>query len=184
MIRGPAKMRRWRARGRPRDTVAARTLSGRKSRARRPKDDPRAVALAARRRVLGLPEDLAGHEKAATALGRLWLTGEITESLCEAGERYLEIHGEAMRALTAPVGLAVSDRAGSAGDRVSEDYVVWATRAVARYEALKAALDAAGALRIVHAVVIEDAPVPATSRPTLIEGLGVLAARLGVIACR
>jgi len=140
------------------------------------------VALAARRRILGLPEDLAAHEKAATMLGRLWLAGEITDSLCEAGERYHEAHGDAMRALTAPIGLAVSDGTGSAGDRVSEDYVVWATKAVARYEVLKAALETAGAQRIVHAVVVEDAPVPAAGRQTLVAGLGVLAAKLGVAA--
>jgi hypothetical protein len=155
-------------------------MSGRKSRARRPKEDPRAVALAARRRVLGLPEELAGHERAATVLGRLWLSGEITGSLREAGERYLEIHAEAMRALTAPIGLAVSSATGSAGDRVSEDYVVWATRAVARYRVIRAALEAAGVHRIVHAVVIEDAPIPPASRPELVKGLKVLEAMLGV----
>lgn len=179
MTRRPARLKRWRARGRPRDVSAERTASGRKSRARRPKEDPRAVALAARRRVLGLPDELAEHERATTSLGRLWLAGEITGPLFEAGERYLETHGEAMRALVAPVGLAVSDGAGAAGDRVSEDYVVWATKAVARYEALKAALEAVGAHRVVHAVVVEDAPLPAASRPVLIEGLGVLASKLG-----
>lgn len=181
MTRKPVRPRRRRTmRGRPRDDAAARTRSGRISRARRPKEDPRTVALAARRRVLGLPDDLAGHEKAATILGRLWLAGEITESLREAGERYLEIHGEAMRALNAPIGLAVSDGKGANGDRISEDYVAWATRAVARYEVLKSALEAAGALRIVHTVVVEDAPAPAASRPTLIEGLAILEAKLGI----
>ena len=138
MSRKSMRLRRSHARrGRPRDVGVSRTASGRKSRARRPPEDPRAVALAARRRVLGLSVELAGHEKAATVLGRLWLAGDIAESLRDAGERYLEIHNEAMRALKAPMGLAVSGVAGSAGDQVSEDYVAWARRAVERYEILK-----------------------------------------------
>lgn len=176
-----ARLRRQRnRRGRPRDESAARTLTGRKSRAHRPKEDPRAVALEARRRVLGLPENLASHEKAGTFLGRLWLAGAIGASLREAGERYLEIHDEAMRALKAPTGLSVSGTRGSAGDEVSEDYVAWAISAVAQYRILRAALEAAGAARIVHAVVVEDAPVPAASRPMLVTGLKILAGKLGL----
>lgn len=180
MSRRSAK-RRGATRGRPRDEMAARTPSGRKSRARRPKEDPRAVALAGRRRVLGLPEHLADHEKAATVLGRLWLAGEISDGLRDAGERYLEIYQEAMRAITAPIGLAVSDGgSGSSRERVSEDYVAWATRAVARYEVLKAALEAAGTHRLVHAVVVDDAPVTADSNSTLFKGLEILKIRLGI----
>ena len=178
MNRKSAQGRRGRH-GRPRDPGAARTISGRKSRAGRPKEDPRAVALAARCRVLGLPEELAGHEKAATVLGRLWLAGEIAGSLREAGERYLEVHAEAMRALNAPTGLAVSGTTGPAGDRVSEEYVAWATKAVARYEVVKAALEAAGTHRIVHAVVVEDSPVPPAGRSSLVKGLKILETRLG-----
>jgi len=175
MARRSVRVRRRRGkRGRPRDDTSARTALGRKSRARRPKEDPRSTVLAARRRVLGLPEDLAGHEKAVSVLGRLWLVGKISEPLREAGERFLEIHGEAMRALTAPMGLAVSGAVGSPGDRVSEDYVVWARRAVARYETLKVVLEAAGVHHIVHAVVIEDQPASAASLPALVTGLEVL----------
>lgn len=131
--------------------------------------------------MLGLPPELAGHEKAATVLGRLWLGGEITGSLREAGERYFEIHAEAMRALTAPMGLAVSSKSGLVGsDRVSEEYVTWATRAVARYRVVKAALMAAGVYQIVHAVVVEDVPVLPARRPELIKGLTLLEAKLGV----
>lgn len=180
MTRRSVRLQRRSRRGRPRDATAARTASGRKSRARRPKEDPRTVALAARSRVLGLPAELAGHEKAATVLGRLWLGGEISGSLREAGERYIEIHAEAMRALTAPMGLTVSNKTGSAGDKVSEEYVAWATRAVARYRVVKAALEADGVHRIVHAVAVEDAPVPPVSRPELIKGLRILEAKLGV----
>jgi hypothetical protein len=179
MTRKSARLRRRSRPGRPRDATAPRTMSGRKSRARRPQEDPRTVALAARCRVHGLPEELAGHEKAATVLGRLWLAGEIGGMLREAGERYLGIHAEAMRALTAPIGLAVSGTTGSAGDRVSEEYVVWATRAVARYEVVKAALEAAGTHRIVHAVVVEDASVTPASQLELVRGLKILETKLG-----
>lgn len=184
MARNSVRLRRRGKRGRPRDATAARTMSGRKSRARRPKEDPRAVALAARCRVHGLPADLAGHEKAATVLGRLWLSGTITGSLREAGERYVEIHIEAMRALTAPMGLTVSSKTGSSGDGVSEEYVAWATRAVARYRVVKAALEAAGVHRLVHAVVVEDVPVLPARRPELIKGLKVLETSLKVGAAQ
>lgn len=167
-------------RGRPRDEAAPRTASGRKSRARRPLEDPRAVALEARRRVLGLSRDIAGHEKAASVLGRLWLAGRIAEPLRAAGEAYVEIHADAMRALKAPTGLAVNGAVGTAGDAVSADYVAWAKRVVARYEKLKSGLAAAGALSIVESVAIEDRPPPAASMPALIEGLRLLAGRLGV----
>jgi hypothetical protein len=176
--------RRIGRRGRPRDDNAVRTASGRKSRARRPQEDPRAVVLAARRRHFGLPEHLASHEKAGTVLGRLWLAGDITDPSREAGERYLVIHAEAMRALKAPVGLAVSGTGGTAGDHASEEYVAWAIAAVARYEVLKVALEAGGFYRLVHAVVVEDTPVPSTSLPELVAGLAVLAVKLGTGAGR
>jgi len=184
MTRRSVRAHRCGGRGRPRDGTAVRTASGRKSRARRPKEDPRAVALAARSRVFGLPADLAGHEKAATVLGRLWLGGEITGSLREAGESYIEIHAEAMRALTAPMGLTVSSKTGSVGDQVSEEYVAWATRAVARYRVVKAALETAGVHRIVHAVAVEDLPVLPASRPELIKGLKILETKLRVGAAQ
>jgi len=176
-----ARLKRKRAkRGRPRDEDAPRTASGRKSRARRPQEDPRAVVLSARRRVLGLHRDIAGHEKAASVLGRLWLDGALAEPLREAGERYLELHGDAMRALKAPAGLAVTGGAGAAGDAVSDDYVAWAHRAIARYESLKSLLASTGALRVVVHVVVEDQPIDAAGLPTLIAGLRALAARLGI----
>lgn len=85
-----------------------------------------------------------------------------------------------MRALTAPIGLAVTDASGSAGDRISEDYVAWATGAVARYEVLKTALEAAGAQRAVHDLVVEDQTAPASSLSLLVKGLDVLKTKLGV----
>jgi hypothetical protein len=181
MSRRSARARRNRARrGRPRDVGAPRTASGRKSRARRPPEDPRAVALAARRRVLGLSAKLAGHEKAATVLGRLWLGGDVDQALCDAGERYLEIHSEAMRALKAPMGLAVSGVVGSAGDQVSKDYVAWARRAVERYSRLKNALLAVGSFAMVHRVVIEDQPLPDGGLTALTDGLKMVAQKLRV----
>lgn len=180
MAQKSARLRRQRSRrGRPLDESAPRTLSGRKSRARRPKEDPRAVVLEARRRLHGLPEDLAGHEKAGSVLGRLWLACEIDDRLLEAGERYLDIQREAMRAIKAPTGLAVSAR-GAAGDQISDDYVVWAVSAVTRYEIMRAALEAASACGVVNAVVVEDTPVDAADRPTLVAGLRALARKLGL----
>lgn len=179
MSRRATKRKRAR-RGRPRDAEATRTASGRKSRARRPREDPRTVALEARRRVFGLSSATAAHEQAATVLGRLWLAGEIGEPLRDAGERFLETRNEAMRALKAPIGLAASGVTGSAGDQVSDDYVAWARRAVSRYEALRTAIEAIGARSVVQRVVVEDQSVPAASLPILIDGLQLLAVELGV----
>lgn len=181
MTRKSARLRRQsNRRGRPRDESVARTVSGRKSRARRPKEDPRVVVFEARRRVLGLPGNLAGHEKAGTALGRLWLVGEIGDRLLEAGERYLEIHREAMRAIKAPIGLAVSNSTGTVSDQISDDYVVWAMSAASRYQVMRAALEAAGVCRVVHAVVIEDASVSAANLQRLTAGLRILARTSGL----
>jgi hypothetical protein len=138
------------------------------------------VVLAARRRHYGLSAQLASHEKASTVLGRLWLGGDVAEPLREAGERYLSIYNEAMRALKAPIGLAVSGSTGTSRDQASEAYVAWAVRAVARYEVLKSALESGGFHRLVHAVVVEDSALPAANLTTLIAGLEVLAAKLGI----
>jgi hypothetical protein len=183
-----AKLRRKRAlrakRGRPRDEGVPRTASGRKSRARQPREDPRMVVIAARQRVLGLSKEHAANEKAETALGRLWLAGSISEPMRQAGERYVEIYLNAMRALKAPMGLAVSDSGSGGGDEVTEDYVVWATKAVARYRALKVVLEdldnEASTARIVNAVTLQNTPPPDTWLPALRKGLSLLVVKLGV----
>lgn len=141
------------------------------------------VALEARQRVLGLPENLAGHEKAETVLGRLWLTKQISEAMRQGGERYHEIYLAAMRALKAPIGLAVSGQGGTGGEEITEDYVVWATKAVARYRAIKIALenlDGEGSVAaIVNRVVIENTEPPEAWLPPLRRGLALLSAKLG-----
>ena len=152
MSRRSMRLRRSNARrGRPREVGVPRTASGRKSRGA-----ATAGRSALRRPGSAAPQSSAwrrnspGTKKAATVLGRLWLAGDISEPLCDAGERYLEIHNEAMRALKAPMGLAVSGVVGSAGDQVSEDYAAWAQHAVARYETLKDVLRTVGAFSARH----------------------------------
>jgi len=142
------------------------------------------VVLEARQRVLGLPKNLAGHEKAETVLGRLWLAKHISEAMRQAGERYHEIYLAAMRALKAPIGLAVSGMGGTSGEEITEDYIVWATKAVARHRAIKVALenlDGEGSVnRIVNRVVVENTPPPDEWLLSLRQGLSLLVVKLGV----
>lgn len=137
------------------------------------------VAIEARVRHTGLPPDLASHEQAGTALGRLWLRGEITAPMREAGERYLELRNAALRAIKAPVGLTKSGDAGAGGDLVTEDYVAWAISAVARYEVARAWLG--NRVGLIESVVIDDRECQPYEVPLLADALTYLAQRMGII---
>lgn len=146
------------------------------------------VAIEARVRHTGLPPDLASHEQAGTALGRLWLRTshlkdddplKITTPMREAGERYLELRNAALRAIKAPIGLAKSGDAGTGGDLVTEDYIEWAIAAVARYEVAKAWLG--NQVGLVESVIIDDRECQPYEVPLLADTLTYLAQRMGII---
>ena len=138
------------------------------------------VATEARQRVYGLSPANAAHEKAGTVLGRLWLSGDITEPMRQAGERYLEIYEAAMKAINAPVGLRTRT-AGDSGDVVTEEYEEWAIAAVARYRTIKNDLIADGSHSAVHMVAVEDTQpcLPIMVR-LMSQGLARLVVMLGI----
>lgn len=178
-------------RGRKLKPNVERTPSGRISRAREPHEDTRLVALAYREKQYGLPPDLAGHEKACTVLGRLWLQSarlkdgdsrKVTTAMREAGERYLALKQNERKALQAPDGLAKTGEGGSGGDIVTEDYIDWATRAVTLYEVAKGWLDDINVRAIVDHVVLADNECDAEALPYLVRGLSHLVKRMGIEA--
>ena len=168
-------------RGRPSADVE-REPNGRKKRNPKPQEDMCKVAIDARQRVYGIPEEQAKHEKAGTVLGRLWLSGAITTEQREAGEKYLELYNAAMRAINAPDGLAVSDSGGSSGDVVTDEYIAWAIKAVERYEVMKAAIHDLSpyAIGLVEWVVVNDLGIGLEPMPALQRELNILAAKMGI----
>jgi hypothetical protein len=147
----------------------------------RPKEDPRRVVLEARQRVLGVSPEDAAQPEAGTVLGRLKLAGTIRESEYEAGKRYLELYQAYLKALRAPTGLVVAGKSTSEPD-VTEDYVEWATRAVAHYEVMKSALEdqvATYGRIVVEGACIDNIPVPNVNMLTLRIALEFLARKMG-----
>lgn len=116
-------------------------------------ENPKQVAISYRMQRYGLSEDQAKDEHAATELGRLWLLRQISEPEREAGERYLELYEEHLRAIKAPVGLRKSTAGGSSSDEASLDYVDWVIGAVAKWKVFRTNSIA------LQLVVIEDQPV-------------------------
>jgi len=146
----------------------------------KPRDDPMRVALEARQRVYGVSADDASQPEAGTVLGRLKLSGAITETMYEAGKRYLELYQAYLKALKAPTGLAKGSGSASEAD-ASEEYVEWAIRAVAHYEVMKAALEDEVGIRgrmVFELIVIDDGPL-AQASITLQVGLSFLARKMG-----
>jgi len=142
----------------------------------KPRDDPMRVALEARQRVYGVSADDASQPEAGTVLGRLKLSGAITETMYEAGKRYLELYQAYLKALKAPTGLAKGSGSASEAE-ASEEYVEWAIRAVAHYEVMKAALEDMGWGRHVHSLVVHDNPEMWCIQSYA--GLGFLARKMG-----
>jgi hypothetical protein len=138
-----------------------------------------AVALAARHRVYGVPKELCKDQFAGSELGRLYLAGVITSGQREAGQRLLEWHASAMRALQAPDGLAVTDGGSATGDLVTGEYVEWATRAVARWEVAKVWLKAIGSYGAAELLRVCITDRPPKDEATFINALGKLARLMG-----
>lgn len=135
------------------------------------------VAIAARQRVHGLPPGLAMDQKAGSELGRLCLAGDITEPQFQAGERFFKAHAEMLRATLGPRGLETVEPA-SSGDKILDEYIVWAMAAVGAYRAAKDRLSLPEWFAV-QAVVLEDRKL--AGYMPLTSGLTVLAMGYGFI---
>jgi len=136
------------------------------------------VVQEARQRVHGLTPWQSAHQDAGTVLGRLWLRKAISQAQKAAGDKYLAKHNAAMRAIKAPAGLQVTNKAGDGGEIVTQEYIAWAIGVVGEYETLKAALRDIRADATVDLVVVYDDEPPDSMLPALRDGLDLLAARL------
>lgn len=165
-------------RGRPRHQ-ADRTATGRKSRAK-PRENMGEIVLLARQRIHGLTADQAKDPLAETLLGRLFLTNKISEFERRAGETFRDWHGAAMKALKAPDALAKGGGKSADGDLVSDDYVEWAMRAVARWEVAKDWLMQANRYSQAEVLRVCIDQTPARSMTLLSYGLSYLAKRMGI----
>ena len=105
-------------RGRARKT-GQREPNGRLQRKWGPSDDVRAVATSQPHRRW-LPEDMRRDQRAECELGRLFLRKQISETACEAGEKWRGLVHAYLRCLAAPVG-PVSVAARAIPDRVEAE---------------------------------------------------------------
>ena len=164
---------------RKRRKVSSNPISAAKRRA--PREDMKSVVINQRIRHFGLQPEQASHERAGTALGRVFLAGKIDDTLYRAGEEYKRLHTAYMRALNWPDGFAVGDRGGSPSEP-SEDYIDWAIRSVAHWSSIQASLVDDGAFQsvVTESLVIEDRDQPPTHIGYAIAGLRFLSRKLGI----
>jgi hypothetical protein len=168
-------------RGRKYKTGIRREANGRASRSYKPKEDAKLVATEARQRVYGLSVSQSTHEHAGSAVGRLWLSGAITNAEREAGDRYRELHDKAMKAIKAPVGLAVGGTPGSGGDLVTDEYIDWAIKATAHYRTIQDALQDISCRHAIERLVISDEDCPSAAAASVVRvGLSMLVNKLGI----
>ncbi len=131
------------AKGRPRKAGVKRTKSGAISRAKGAYNE-NADAIALRMRVFGLTEKEARDQKAATYIGRLCLAGHrkstdgISQDQYEAAQAYLEARQNFQKAVKSPNALATGS--GGASGAEGAGYDQWCQRAVAKFEAIKLAI--------------------------------------------
>lgn len=151
-----------------------RTDSGQISRA---KENPQQTVLAYRQARYGLTEAQAKDQRAATELGRLCLSGAITQAMYDAGVQYLELHDEMLRAIKAPVGLRKTNAGGDGGDNASFEYIEWAVAAVAKWKVFRMR-----GWPCVQLVVIDDQPPTEGMLAELRVALTILAKRFGIVA--
>lgn len=181
MTKAANRKKRVAHRGRPRDEDADREPNGRKRRSLHPKpqEDARVVAIEARMRQFGVSRDIAGHEKAGTILGLLWLQRKLSEPLREAGERIAEYHAEMIKATQAPDSLA-SGGNGGGGDLASEGYIDWAVGAVLNWELAKNWLLSRHALNTFERIVLGRVYPTTGELSQLRDGLAYCASRMGL----
>jgi len=166
------------------DETVDRAPNGRKSRSRKPSqptEDMRAVVINARIRHGVKPAD-AEQPEAGCEVGRLLLSGDITQALYDASVKLFNIHHTAMRAFQVPDSLVRSDGGGSSADDASQEYIHWATAATATWQAYKAAMADIGCEDVVNRVVIQGHECLPDDLPALRRGLSVLAIKFGIVA--
>lgn len=118
-------------------SLAARTKSGRLSRAGA--KDANHAPIMVRMRHHGLTEANARDQKAASFVGRLNLSGAITQQQYDASVEYLRIYGAYKRAIKAPD--ALRESGGISGDHGDSDsYDRWCKTVIAKYDAAVAAV--------------------------------------------
>lgn len=131
------------AKGRPRKAGVRRTKSGAISRAKGAYQD-NFDGIALRMRVFGLTEKEARDQKSSTYVGRLCLAGlrdstdGISQAQYDAAQSYLEARRNFQKALKSPNALASSN--GRALSAEGAGYEQWCQRSVAKFEAIKLAV--------------------------------------------
>jgi hypothetical protein len=105
-------------RGRPCKPDVARNDNGRTSRSTRPAEAPDKLGKETRMRLHGVSAENANQPEAATVIGRLYLSREITKAQYEALVRYFTARARYMLAIMAPDSLRSK---GGAGAGISVD---------------------------------------------------------------
>jgi hypothetical protein len=128
--------------GRKRQANVKRTTSGRKSRAQDAYQE-HLEAIATRMRVFGLTEQDARDQKAATYVGRLYLTGQLgkkpySDYMWDAAQSYLTAYEHFQRAVKSPDALRTGVGGGDEGE--SETYARWCVAAVRKWEGITVAV--------------------------------------------
>lgn len=108
--------------------------------------DAMRTAIEYRQRVFGISPVDVRDQKAATLLGRLCLSGAVSEAQWQAGEDWLKLVNSVYSAVNAPRGFRT---AGSMALALDED------AETERYRLIKARFDAANAAIEEHAPVVE-----------------------------
>lgn len=144
--------------GRPRSVAERRLSTGPVEGDVRPME----TALLARQRIYGLSEDQAKNQYAETALGRLYLAHHITKWQRLAGEKYLALRCDAMKAYRAPQSYMAGNGKSADGDLISDEYVEWCRRVTDGYERALRLISASAPRRelvpltAVNMIVVED----------------------------
>lgn len=101
-------------------------------------------------RIFGLSEEDARDQKAATVIGRLYLTGELgkrpySDHMWDAAQRLMELREAYKRAIKAPD--ALRNTVGAGGNAPETDaYASWCRNAIRQYEDATKAVSAENAL--------------------------------------
>lgn len=159
-------------RGRKKMMGVKREPNGRRSRALDAQNEHQ-VAIETRQRLFGLSEQDARDQKAATVLGRLYLTGELgkkpgCDAMWEAAQDLIRLRDAYHRAIKAPDALKNAVGAGG-GLEETDSYAIWCRRVIDRYQGCIKAISDENAIHAnrgtnLHAaidyIVFRDANLP------------------------
>ena len=154
-----------------------------RSRTPRKRDDPRKVAIWARIRHFGVRPIDADQPEAGDAVGRAYLAGKLQKYHLEAAIEYRKIHITAMSAIQAPDPLAKKDGL-TPNPEVSEEYAVWAVKALGRWKPIRDRLRDIGVETAVFRCVIEDQDAELVGLNAVDHGLAIVADYLGIKTVR